>query len=104
MAVFTFPLRSDDRCLGALDLYRTTPGALGEQDMTTAETLADMTTAYLLNAEARMAKTDSVAKGSHELRTPTTSIAGFVELLQDGQRGTLTHDQARFRRRHRSQQ
>jgi signal transduction histidine kinase len=96
VAVFTFPLRNDDRCLGALDLYRTTAGVLDERDMVTAQTLADVATAYLLNAEARMAKTDFVAKVSHEIRTPMTSIAGFVELLQDGQGGALTQDQENF--------
>ena len=96
VAVFTFPLRNDDRCLGALDLYRTTPGGIGDQDMITAQTLADVATAYLLNAEARTAKTDFVAMVSHELRTPMTSIAGFVELLKDGQGGPLTRDQEKF--------
>lgn len=96
VAVFTFPLRNDDRCLGALDLYRTTPGALDAQDMATAQTLADVATAYLLNAEARMAKSEFVATVSHELRTPMTSIAGFVELLQDGDEGPLTTGQEGF--------
>lgn len=96
VAVFTFPLRNDDRCLGALDLYRTTAGELDEQDMATAQTLADVATAYLLNAEARVAKTDFVAKVSHELRTPMTSIAGFLELLQDGESGALNPQQETF--------
>ena len=96
VAVFTFPLRNDDRCLGALDLYRTTAGALSDQEMVTAQTLADAATAYLLNAEARMAKTDFVAKVSHEIRTPMTSIAGFVELLEDESAGPLTDEQRRF--------
>ena len=96
VAVFTFPLRNDDRCLGALDLYRTTAGGLSEQDMVTAQTLADAATAYLLNAEARMAKTDFVARVSHEIRTPMTSIAGFVELLQDEDAGPLTPRQRQF--------
>ena len=96
VAVFTFPLRNDDRCLGALDLYRITSGALDERDMTTAQTLADVATAYLLNAEARMARNEFVETVSHELRTPMTSIAGFVELLQDGEAGTLSPRQVRF--------
>jgi signal transduction histidine kinase len=96
VAVFTFPLRNDDRCLGALDLYRRSAGALGSQDMRTAQTLADVATAYLLNAEARMAKNEFVATVSHELRTPMSSIAGYVELLQDGDEGPLTTGQAEF--------
>ncbi len=95
-AVFTFPLSNDDRCLGALDLYRTTPGALDPQDLSTAATLADVATAYLLNAEARMARNEFVATVSHELRTPMTSIAGFVELLEDCDEGPLTSGQVEF--------
>lgn len=96
VAVFTFPLRNDDRCLGALDLYRRTAGGLDSEDMETAQTLADVTTAYLLNSEARMAKSDFVATVSHELRTPMTSIAGYVELLQDSVRGRLTEGEEGF--------
>ena len=96
MAVFTFPLRNDDRCLGALDLYRTTAGALDAEEMTVAQTLADVTTAYLLNAQARQAKTEFVATVSHELRTPMTSIAGFIELLEDDVGDTLSEDQRGF--------
>jgi signal transduction histidine kinase len=96
VAVFTFPLRNGDRCLGALDLYRKTPGALNEQEMAVAQTLADVATAYLLNAQARVAKTEFVAAVSHELRTPMTSIAGFVELLQDNEGGELSPAQRGF--------
>jgi signal transduction histidine kinase len=95
-AVFTFPLRSDDRCLGALDLYRTTTGELDAREMSVAQTLADVATAYLLNAQARQAKTEFVAMVSHELRTPMTSIAGYVELLEDGAGGNLTPAQGKF--------
>jgi signal transduction histidine kinase len=96
VAVFTFPLRDDDKRLGALDLYRTTPGELDEQEMVAAQTLADVATAYLLNAQARVAKTEFVATVSHELRTPMASITGFVELLQDDAGGSLTEDQRHF--------
>ena len=96
VAVFTFPLRNDDRCLGALDLYRTTPGELDAADMAAAQTLADVATAYLLSSEARTAKTEFVATVSHELRTPMTNIAGFVEMLSDDSAGTLTPRQRGF--------
>jgi diguanylate cyclase (GGDEF)-like protein len=52
-AVFTFPLRHGDAQLGALDLYRDSPGPLSDQEMTVAQTLADVTSAYLVNAKAR---------------------------------------------------
>jgi GAF domain-containing protein len=52
LAVFTFPLREGDGQLGALDLYRDSPGDLDKQDMAAAQTLADVAAAYLLNAKA----------------------------------------------------
>jgi diguanylate cyclase (GGDEF)-like protein len=58
-AAFTFPLHHNNKRLGALDLYRTTPGALSGDDMVTSQTLADVTAAYLVNAQARADLTDS---------------------------------------------
>jgi diguanylate cyclase (GGDEF)-like protein len=52
-AVFTVPLRRGADQLGSLDLYRTTPGGLSKKTMAAAQTLADVATAYLLNAQAR---------------------------------------------------
>jgi diguanylate cyclase (GGDEF)-like protein len=52
-AVFTFPLRHGNHCLGALDLYRNTPGALNPGAIASAQILADVTAAYLVNAQAR---------------------------------------------------
>ena len=53
IAVFTFPLCNGDERLGALDLYRDTPGSLDAATMAAAQTLADVAAAYLLNAQAR---------------------------------------------------
>lgn len=52
-AVFTFPLRQGDKRLGALDLYRDLPGPLTEEAMTVSQTLADVVSAYLVNAQGR---------------------------------------------------
>ena len=52
-AAFTFPLCHGSHRLGALDLYRATPGPLDQHDMDSAQTLADVAAAYLLNAQAR---------------------------------------------------
>lgn len=96
VAVFTFPLRNDGRTLGVLDLYRTTSGALDQRDMRTAQTLADVATAYLLNTRSREGRSEFVAAVSHELRTPMTSIAGFAEMLLDGEAGVLTQAQQNY--------
>ncbi len=52
-AVFTFPLRHDTDRLGAMSLYRNTTGVLDPHDITIAQTLADVTAAYLVMARAR---------------------------------------------------
>ena len=52
-AVFAFPLRHGAQQLGALDLYCTVAGPLGDAAMAAAQTLADVAAAYLLNAQAR---------------------------------------------------
>lgn len=52
-ASFTFPLRHGEYRLGALDLPRRAPGPLSTEDMTTATTPADVTAAYLVNAQGR---------------------------------------------------
>jgi diguanylate cyclase (GGDEF)-like protein len=64
-AVFTFPLHHGDQRLGALDLYRDRPGPLSARFMRTAQTLADVAAAYLLNAQARADLRDSSHR-SHE--------------------------------------
>lgn len=55
VGVFTFPLRHGETQLGALDLYRTTAGSLDSETMAAAQTLADVTAAYLINADSRAA-------------------------------------------------
>lgn len=64
-AVFTFPLRHGETQLGALDLYRDTPGPLSAEAMTAAQTLADVAAAYLINAQAR-AELEQVSERSRD--------------------------------------
>jgi diguanylate cyclase (GGDEF)-like protein len=63
-AVFAFPLRHGDVSLGALDLYRDTPGALSAESLSAAQTLADVAAAYLLNAQGRADLQDSSERAS----------------------------------------
>lgn len=65
-AVYSFPLRLDDRQLGALELYAKEPLALSEADLVGAQTLADVAAAYLFNAQARQAARE-VTRASTEL-------------------------------------
>jgi len=82
-ASFAYPLRHNDGRLGALDLYRDTPGPLSESDMVAAQTLADVTAAYILNAQAR--ETARIASDRYRegaLRDPLTGLANRALLQQ----------------------
>jgi diguanylate cyclase (GGDEF)-like protein len=82
-AVFTFPLRDGEGGMGALDLYRDTAGALSKKNMEAAQTLADVATAYLLNAQARMeARSTSDTFEYGTLHDPLTGLANR-RLLQE---------------------
>ena len=82
-AVFTFPLRHGDSQLGALDLYRDTPGALDDAAMEVAQTLADVTSAYLVNAQARSDLIHSTAHAeSVALHDALTGLPNRLLLLE----------------------
>ena len=95
-AVFTFPLREGDGRLGALDLYRDTPGALDEHDLAAAQTLADVAAAYLINAQSREAARVASDLYHHSaLHDPLTRLPNRL-LLQE----RLEHAVQRARRTH----
>ena len=97
-AVFTFPLRHGDGRLGALDLYRDTPGELDPHDMGAAQTMADVAAAYLLNAQARDEARATSERFHHDaLHDPLTGLANRV-LLQE----RLEHAAERRKRSHTS--
>ncbi len=82
-AVFTFPLRNVDGRLGALDLYRETPGSLTPGDMKVAQTLADVTAAYLANAQSRSELQDASERfHSSSLHDPLTGLPNRLLLLE----------------------
>jgi diguanylate cyclase (GGDEF)-like protein len=95
-AVFAFPLVHDNGTLGALDLYRDTPGALDPEAMDAAQTLADVTVAYLLNAQAREeARLASEHFQQSALHDPLTGLPNRLLLTQ-----RLRHAAQRAQRSH----
>jgi diguanylate cyclase (GGDEF)-like protein len=96
VAVFAFPLRHGDSQLGALDLYRDTPGELDPGDKAAAQTLADVVAAYLLNARAREeARTTSDRFHHSAMHDPLTGLANRLLLHQ-----RLEHAAFRAQRSH----
>ena len=49
-AVQSFPLRSDDQCVGALNMYSTHTSPFGDEEIEAATLLADVCTTLILNA------------------------------------------------------
>jgi diguanylate cyclase (GGDEF)-like protein len=93
-AVFTFPLRQGDKRLGALDLYRETPGTLSDKDMAAAQTLADVTAAYLVNAQARDDLNATSERSYHNsMHDPLTGLPNRVLLIE-----LISHGMLRGRR------
>jgi diguanylate cyclase (GGDEF)-like protein len=98
-AVFTFPLRHTQGRLGALDLYRDSAGDLSDVHMDYAQTLADVTTAYLLNAQGRdeaRATSERFRYGAlHDSLTGLPNRALLHERLDHAaQRATRSHTTA----------
>ena len=82
-AVFTFPLRREDNCLGGLDLYRDATGVLTPHEAEAAQTLADVTAAYLVNAQGRAElQLSSERYQERSLRDPLTGLPNRLLLLE----------------------
>ncbi len=93
-AVFTFPLNHGSRRLGALDLYRDTPGPLTAESMAAAQTLADVAAAYLLNAQRRADLEESSERSiDAALHDPLTGLPNRVLMTNQ-----LTHTLLRRQR------
>lgn len=81
-AVFTFPLHHGSSQLGALDLYRDTPGSLSARSLSTAQTLADAAAAYILNAQARAELEEVPVRSSKAARHDSlTGLANRAMML-----------------------
>ena len=82
-AVFAFPMRHGDQPLGALNLYRDVPGPLDDQAVRTAQTLADVGAAYLLNAQLRHDRQQAADLAHYQLlHDPLTGLPNRALLLE----------------------
>ncbi len=95
-AVFSAPLQHSSGRLGALDLYRDSPGPLSDRDLVSAQTLADVAAAYVLNAEAREeARMTAELFRESSLHDPLTGLPNRILMIE-----RLTHARQRALRTH----
>ncbi|MEO5901579.1 MAG: sensor domain-containing diguanylate cyclase [Ilumatobacteraceae bacterium] len=82
-AVFSFPLRHDFDRLGWMTLYSDAAGPLDPHDRAVAQTLAEVTAAYLVMARARdEARASAESLKQDALRDPLTGLPNR-QLLED---------------------
>jgi diguanylate cyclase (GGDEF)-like protein len=95
-SVFAFPLNHGRVRLGALDLYNAETGPLPADAMDAAQTLANVATAYLLNARAREVAHQSTDQMRHlASHDALTGLPNRMLLLQ-----RIDHAAQRARRSH----
>jgi diguanylate cyclase (GGDEF)-like protein len=94
VAVFAFPLHHGQRRFGALDLYRSTRGPMDAAGTVAAQTLANVVSAYLINAHTR----EQEAAHAEEMRHVSThdSLTGLANMVLLRQR--IGHAALRARR------
>jgi signal transduction histidine kinase len=105
-AVLAVPLLREDQLLGALQVFRKTPGPFAPEVVDLLKTFATQSAMAIQNArlfreiaekgkqleEASQHKSRFLASMSHELRTPLNAILGFNEMILDEIYGPVTPD------------
>jgi signal transduction histidine kinase len=109
-SVLAVPLLREDDLLGALAVYRSSPGAFALEIIELLKTFATQSALAIQNARlfreieqksreleaASRHKSEFLANMSHELRTPLNAIIGFSEVLSERMFGEINEKQAEY--------
>jgi GAF domain-containing protein len=109
-AVLAVPLIREDRLIGALTVFRKTPGEFAPEVISLLRTFATQSALAIQNARlfreladkshqlevASQHKSEFLANMSHELRTPLNAIIGFSEVLSERMFGELNQKQEEY--------
>ncbi|MPZ86966.1 MAG: GAF domain-containing protein [Nitriliruptorales bacterium] len=101
-AVYSFPLRLQDKVVGALNLYRDTPGQFDPEQIEVGQTLADVATAYLVHAEdvQRSAVLNRQLQHALDSRVVIEQAKGFVAARLDTRPDLAFEALRRYARQH----
>lgn len=101
-AVYSFPLRLQNKVVGALNLYRDKPGQFEPEQIQVGQTLADVATAYLVHAEDVHRSTTLNQQLQHALtsRVRIEQAKGFVAARLDISADAAFEILRRYARRH----
>lgn len=95
LAAYAFPLRLRDKSIGALNLYRSGPGAFGDQDVAVAQAFADIAAIGILQERKVAAGEElsgqlqrvTVACSSSRPRALSTSATAWISGRRTGRCG-----------------
>jgi signal transduction histidine kinase len=102
-SILVAPAKREDKVIAVINLESSDTDYFTQEDLSFINILLNQAAIAIDNAllfekvrEANQAKSEFMSTASHELKTPMTSIKGYVKLMQMGAGGNLSEKQDEF--------